>query len=102
MSSTPLRRQLRSLGHALSPVIQVGKQGLTPALSKQLATALLDHELIKLKIGTECPANRFEIAETLSKEPGVRIAQIVGRTLLLYKKHPKHPQIEPDSRRKTP
>jgi RNA-binding protein len=102
MPSTPLRRQLRSLGHALNPVIQVGKQGMTAALSKQLTTALFDHELIKIKISTECPSNRFEIAETLSKEPGVRIAQILGRTLLLYKRHPKHPKIESASKRKTP
>jgi RNA-binding protein len=97
MPSSPLRRQLRGLGHGLYPVIQVGKQGMTAALTKQLTTALHDHELVKIKIGTECPSSRFEIAEALAKEPGVKIAQILGRTLLLYKRHPKNPKIEPGS-----
>ena len=94
MSSTPLRRQLRGAGHSLDPVVQIGKQGASEAVVKQVGQALLDHELIKIKVGTECPASRFELAEALGAESGVGVVQILGRTILLYKRHPKNPKFE--------
>lgn len=94
MPSTPLRRHLRGLGHALAPVVQLGKLGTTPAVEEQTTRALLDHELIKIKLGTECPETRFAVAEQLGKASGVNVVQILGRTILLYKRHPKDPRIE--------
>jgi RNA-binding protein len=94
MPSTPLRRHLRGLGHALAPVVQIGKQGAIVAVFKQVSQALLDHELIKVKLGSECPETRFELAERFGAEPGVNVVQILGRTLLLYKRHPQKPKLE--------
>jgi RNA-binding protein len=94
MPSSPLRRRLRALGHPLRPIVQVGKEGVSPALTKQAAHALLDHELIKVKIGSECPQDRFEVAERLAAEPGVNVVQVLGKVVLLYKRHPQHPKIE--------
>src|SRR5687767_9197349 len=94
MASTPLRRRLRGHGHALPAIVQIGKGGVTPAVVKQVTHALGDHELVKVKIGAECPESRFAIAETLSTEPGVEVAQILGRTVLLYKRHPHRPRFE--------
>lgn len=94
MPSTPLRRRLRGLGHALDPIVQIGKQGSTEAVFKQVSQALLDHELIKLKLGSECPETRFELAERLGSESGVNVVQILGRTILLYKRNPKKPKFE--------
>ena len=62
MPSTPLRRRLRGAGHALTPVVQLGKDGTTEAVRKQILAALADHELIKIKLGSECPQDRFEVA----------------------------------------
>jgi RNA-binding protein len=75
-------------------VVQVGKQGASEAVVKQVGQALVDHELIKIKVGTECPASRFELAEALGAEPNVNVVQILGRTILLYKRHPKKPKYE--------
>jgi RNA-binding protein len=94
MPSNPLRRRLRGFGHNLDPVVQIGHQGTTPQVVAQTARALLDHELIKIKLGSECPETRFEVAERLGQEPDVKVVQILGRTILLYKRHPKKPQYE--------
>jgi RNA-binding protein len=94
MPSTPLRRRLRGLGHVLDPVVQIGKQGVTASVVAQVTRALHDHELIKVKLGAECPATRFEVAESLGEGPGVKVAQILGRTVLLYKRNPKDPKYE--------
>jgi RNA-binding protein len=99
MPSNPLRSRLRGLGHALPPVVHIGKQGATAAVVTQITHALLDHELIKVKLGAECPETRFEVAERLGAESGVKVVQILGRTVLLYKRHPKKPKIEADKKR---
>ena len=94
MPSGDLRRRLRAAGHVLSPVVQLGKHGTSEAVGEQVARALLDHELIKVKVGTECPESRFEVASRFASDPGVQVAQILGRTILLYKRHPKKPRFE--------
>lgn len=94
MPSTPLRSKLRGAGHHLDPVVQVGKEGTTEAVRKQVQRALFDHELIKVRIGTECPEDRFAVADVLAGDPGVNVVQILGRTLLLYKRHPEKPRYE--------
>jgi RNA-binding protein len=94
MPSGELRRALRGHGHAMSAIVQIGKAGVTDALVKQVQQALADHELIKVKIGGECPVDRHQVAARLEGEPGIQIAQIVGRVLLLYKRHPRTPRYE--------
>ncbi len=94
MPSSPLRRALRGAGHHLSPVVQVGKDGVTDAVLRQLDEQLLAHELVKVKVGTESPEDRFEIAGRLGEAAGAKIAQILGRTVLVYRKHPEKPRFE--------
>lgn len=96
MPSSPLRRRLRAAGHHLSPVVQVGKEGVTEAVLRQVDQALTDHELVKVKVGTETPEDRFGSADALlAGSEGAQLAQILGRTMLLYRRHPKKPRFEP-------
>jgi RNA-binding protein len=94
MPASDLRRALRGYGHAMSAVVQIGKAGVTEAVVKQIDQALADHELIKVKLGGECPSDRHEVAARLGGEPGVNLVQMVGRVLLLYKRHPRTPRYE--------
>ena len=74
--------------------MQIGKAGTNAAVIAQVGRALFDHELIKVKLARECPETRFEAAERLGQGPGVNVVQILGRTILLYKRHPKQPRFE--------
>ncbi len=94
MPSGPLRKRLRAAGHHLSPVVQIGKDGVTEPVLRQLAQALHDHELVKVRIGAESPEDRFQAAERLAAGAGAQVAQILGRTLLVYKRHPETPRFE--------
>lgn len=93
MPSTKLRKALRAAGHHLSPIVQVGKEGVSDAVLRQLDDALLAHEIVKVKIGTESPEDRFEVAERLGAD--AQVVQLIGRTVLVYRKHPKAPSFEP-------
>ncbi|HVZ75214.1 MAG TPA: ribosome assembly RNA-binding protein YhbY [Polyangia bacterium] len=94
MPSGDLRRKLRGHGHTLDPLVQIGKGGVTKGVLAQVAQALFDHELVKVRIGTECPADRFEVADALAEQPGTNVVQILGRTVLVYKRHPQKPRFE--------
>jgi RNA-binding protein len=88
------KRHLRALGHHLEPVVQLGKQGLTDGAQQAVNAAIGTHELIKVRIGTECPDDVEACAERLGVELKADVAQILGRTILLYRRHPKKPKIE--------
>jgi RNA-binding protein len=94
MPAGALRRKLRAHGHGLNPLVQIGKGGVTKGVLAQVAQALFDHELVKIRIGTECPVDRFAVAEAMAKQPGTHVVQILGRTVLAYKRHPKKPRFE--------
>jgi len=98
MPAGKLRKALRAAGHHLSPIVQVGKEGVTAAVLNQLDEALETHELVKVKVGSESPEDRFEAAARLASAPGARLAQVLGRTVLVYRKHPKKPKFEPNPR----
>ena len=86
-------RYLRGLGHHLDPVVQIGKEGITTGLVTATKEALLAHELIKVRVLTEAPVDRKEAGEELANLAGASLAQTLGRTLLLYKRHPNKPKI---------
>lgn len=88
------RRHLRSLGHHLEPVVQLGKQGFTDAVVAAIDEALERHELVKVRVGTECPDDRHDVAERLGPLVKGEIVQVLGRTLLVYRRHPKEPKIQ--------
>jgi RNA-binding protein len=88
------RRHLRALGHGLEPVVQIGKLGLTDGVTAALDEALGRHELVKVRLGTECPEDRHDVAERLGPALHAHVAGVLGRTMLLYRRHPKEPKIE--------
>jgi RNA-binding protein len=87
------RRYLRGLAHQLSPVVIVGQRGLGPSVVRHVDGALTDHELIKVRLGSECPVGRDEAAAVLTEQTGCALAGSIGRVLLLYRPHPERPRI---------
>jgi RNA-binding protein len=87
------RRFLRALGHTLKPVVQVGHAGLTEPVLKAIDQALTTHELIKIKVAAEASEGANELAEPIEQAAGSTVAQVVGRTLLVYRGRKKKPSI---------
>jgi len=87
------RRHLRALGHALDPIVQVGKGGIDDGLVAALDRALADHELVKIKVGDAAGMDRHEAAEALAGRTASDVAQVLGNTVLLYRARPEDPEI---------
>ncbi|WP_437803462.1 ribosome assembly RNA-binding protein YhbY [Sorangium sp. So ce693] len=88
------RRHLRALGHHLDPVVLLGKAGFTDGVVAAVDAALERHELVKIRLGTECPDELDDVADSLSEKLRAAVAQTLGRTILLYRRHPKEPKIK--------
>jgi len=78
-------RFLRGLGHSLEPSVTVGKEGVTDPVVASLEANLVAHELVKVRIGQGCVEDRHEVAEELAARTGAAVAQVLGRTVLLYR-----------------
>ena len=84
---------LRSLAHKLKPVVQVGHQGATEGVLAAVEVALERHELIKVKVSGESETDVVEIAPALEKGTHSQVAQIIGHTVVLYRRREKDPKI---------
>jgi RNA-binding protein len=87
------RRKLRALGHHLDPVVIVGHNGVTPGVVSATDQALFDHELIKVKL-PEGREDRQDTAEQLARDTESEVAQVLGRTVLLFRKRPDDSKIK--------
>ena len=84
-------RHLRALGHHLQPVIFVGKEGVTESLIRSTDEVITVRELIKVKLQQNSPVAKEEAAEHLARATNSAVAQIIGRTILLYRENPDLP-----------
>ncbi len=87
------RRYLRGLGHRLTAVVLVGKEGVTEGLAGALEIALGQHELIKVKLGQNAPEDRHVTAAAMAKLTRSALVQVLGSTVLLFKRHPTEPKL---------
>ncbi|MEI9953051.1 MAG: ribosome assembly RNA-binding protein YhbY [Pseudomonadota bacterium] len=87
------RSFLRALAHPLKPVVQIGHGGLTDAVLAAIDGALATHELIKVRVTGKEDASAAELA--LEVEAGTRsnVAQVIGKTLVVYRARKKDPVI---------
>jgi RNA-binding protein len=87
------RRYLRGLAHNQKAIVQVGKDGITDEVTRALDQALFDHELVKVKLGQNALVDRDQAAAELAERSGSEVAQVLGSTVVLYRRHPEDPRI---------
>lgn len=87
------RRHLRALGHALKPIVRVGKNGVTDGVIEAAAVALDDHELLKMAIAGLSKADRQADAEQIAAATGSHFVQLLGGTALLYRRRLDDPRV---------
>ena len=87
------RRHLRALGQRLAATVHVGHDGVTDALVAQVATQLEALELVKVRVSENAPEDRHDTAEALAQRTNAHLAQVLGRTALLYRARKETPGI---------
>lgn len=82
------RTYLRGLAHSLQPVIQVGKNGITPELIKAVDEALAIHELIKIKF-VYFKEEKKELSEGIAQQTSSERVGLIGNVAIFYRQSPK-------------
>ncbi len=89
--STDQKKQFKTIGHQLNPIVTLGESGLSENVQKELERALEDHELIKIKIPAAPKSEKQALLDELCKICQCTLVQQVGNIALIYRaaKKPK-------------
>lgn len=87
------RRHLRALAHHLDAVVMIGNAGLTDAVVKAVDAAITRHELVKVRVDADSPDDRHEVSQTLAQRLNASEVQVIGRVVVLYRRHATEPKI---------
>lgn len=93
---TPKQRmKLKALAHSLKPILYVGKEGVTATTVRALEDAFNTRELLKVKVQESAPESAKQTGALLAERAAdVHLVHVIGKTVILYRRHPEKPQIE--------
>ena len=98
---TPAERKAhRAEAHHLEPVVMIGGDGLTPAVTREADAALNAHGLIKIRVHNDDRAARDELLARLADELGAAKVQHIGKLLVLWRPKPQTEPAAPDAARR--
>jgi RNA-binding protein len=86
-------RHLRSLAHHLKPAVIIGASRVTEGVIKRVDEELENRELIKVKLLDAERAEVKEAEEILVVATRSSRVQVIGHTLVLYRRRNKDPEI---------
>ena len=94
MLSSGDKKTLKAIANTLEVKYQLGKSGITDTSVDMFDKALTAHELIKIDVMKNVTNEIMELALDLSSKLKAEVVNVIGRTILLYRKNPKNPKIK--------
>lgn len=95
MALTAKQRQfLKGLAHPLSPVVRVGKGGVSDAVISETKKSLEAHELIKVRLEVDDGKQRRALADQLAAATESDVAGNVGKVAILFRARDEKPAIK--------
>jgi len=88
------RAYLKGLAMNLDPIMNVGKDSLTPGVTEAVIEAIEAHELVKIGVLKNCMDDPKELAGILSDRTHSEVVQVIGKKIVLFK-----PARKPEDRR---
>ena len=83
--TTKQRAYLKSLAMTMDPIFQIGKNSMTPELTKAVGEALEARELIKVSVLQNCADDPRELAAMLAERTRSQVVQVIGKKIVLYR-----------------
>lgn len=78
----------------LEPVFQIGKDSVSPELTKGIREVLEKRELIKIHVLRNCTDDKKEMAQMLAERTQSVVVQVIGSMIVLFKY-----QTDPEKRK---
>ena len=89
MITSKQRAALRGMANTMQPLYQIGKEGVTPAVTAQLDDALEARELIKLRTLEASDFTARTAADEIAVRVGADVVQVIGTRFILYRQSSK-------------
>ena len=83
--TTKQRAYLKSLAMTMDPIFQIGKNSMTPELTKAVTEALQARELIKISVLKNCADDPRDLADMMAERTKSHVVQVIGKKIVLYK-----------------
>ncbi len=80
------RNFLRKKAHELKPVVMIGKNGLSAEVIHAADSALVDHELIKIKF-IDFKEEKQALSRSLAVETGAYLVTVIGNVAVFYREN---------------
>ena len=93
MLTSKQRSFLIGLSNQLDPVVQIGKNGVSPETVVSTEEAFNTRELLKGAVMKMAPVDPREAAETLAGRTRSQVVMVIGRKFVLYKPFKENPKI---------
>lgn len=87
------RAYLRGLANSITPIFQIGKNGISENLIKQIDDALEARELIKISVLDTAPDAVKPLGIEISEATNSNFVQSVGNKITLYRARKKNSKI---------
>jgi len=82
------RAEWRKQAMKLDSIVQIGKDGITPALVHSVLQAINNRELIKITVLENSGEDVRAMANELATQTESEVIQVIGRKFVLYKYNP--------------
>ena len=96
------RKEKRAEAHHLDPVVMIGSDGLTPAVTKEVDAALNSHGLIKVRVMSDERTTRAAVFDSLADALSAAPIQHIGKLLVLWRPMPPKEKTERTGRNAGP
>jgi RNA-binding protein len=85
--TNPEKRALKMRAQSLEPIVKLGHAGLSDAFVASLNTALVQHELVKMKF-TDFKDQKHELAPQIAERTESALVMQVGNVAVFYRPKP--------------
>lgn len=94
MLNNAQKRQLKGLASTLKTKYQLGKKEISGTVLDMFEKAIVAHELIKIDVMKAVADDKMELALDLSSKLNAEIVQVIGNTIVLYRRNKENPKIQ--------
>ncbi|MDO4743830.1 MAG: YhbY family RNA-binding protein [Clostridia bacterium] len=90
MMTSKERAYLKGLANRVPSLYQVGKDGVSENMIKQIDLALSARELIKGNVLENSMLSPMEVAQELAEKTASQVVQVIGNKFILYRRSEKN------------
>lgn len=91
MLTTKERAKLRTYANTMETILQIGKDGVTENVLKQIDEALIAREMIKIRVLENSMLSAKDAANEISSQIECEVIQCIGTRVVLYRAFDKEP-----------